>query len=391
MRSFRSKLSAVAGALALTATFAPASADAPYGFLETLHQRTTLTSTITPNGDLNPYAVIVAPVSSGTIHKGDVLVEQFNNPSNFQGNGTTIVELRSDHEEGDDLRDATAPDPWLPGRRRALDRDDDAHLGLGHRRAGSSSEARTARTGRRARSAGYLIVLDSSGKLATTWTGPNISSPRGNMATLDRGATATLFVSMAGFDVPGPEVRNPATSSSVTVKKATVLRLDLTIPNGKPPTIANETIVANGLGERATDSFLIGPTGLALGADGTLYVSDALANAIVKISDAPTRTTSAGTGDVITKDGLLRRPLSLVMTPGGDLLACNALNGQIVEIDPAGVKQLSAQWINVDQAQTPPGNGDLFGMAIMLDGSGLYYIGANVNALVQDVPSGRSY
>jgi len=154
------------------------------------------------------------------------------------------------------------------------------------------------------------------------------------MATLDRGATATLFVSMAGFDVPGPEVRNTATSSSVTVKKATVLQLDLTIPNGKPPTIANETIVANGLGERATDSFLIGPNGLALGADGTLYVSDALAHAIVKIPDAPTRTTSAGTGDVITKDGLLRRPLSLVMTPGGDLLACNALNGQIVEIDP---------------------------------------------------------
>jgi len=50
------------------------------------------------------------------------------------------------------------------------------------------------------------------------------------------------------------------------------------------------------------------------------------------------------------------------------------------------VKQLSAQWIDVDQAQTPPGNGGLFGMAIMLDGSGLYYIGANVNALVQDVP-----
>ena len=120
--------------------------------------------------------------------------------------------------------------------------------------------------------------------------------------------------------------------------------------------------------------------------DGTLYVSDALANAIVKIADATTRTTSAGTGDVITKDGLLRRPLSLVMTPGGNLVACNALNGQIVEIDPRTGKQLSAQWIDVDQAQTPPGNGDLFGMAIMPDGRGLYYIEDDVNALVEDVP-----
>ena len=56
-------------------------------------------------------------------------------------------------------------------------------------------------------------------------------------------------------------------------------------------------MIANGFGQRADkDVFLIGPTGLALGADDTLYVSDALGNQIVAIPEATTRTTSAGTG-----------------------------------------------------------------------------------------------
>ncbi len=52
----------------------------------------TLTSTVTENGDLNPYAVVVAPVSAGRIQKDDVLVDNFNNISNLQGTGGTIVD-----------------------------------------------------------------------------------------------------------------------------------------------------------------------------------------------------------------------------------------------------------------------------------------------------------
>ena len=61
------------------------------GVLEGLKHHTTVVSTITDNGDLNPYAVVVAPVSSGMIHKGDVLVDNFNNQSNLQGTGGTII------------------------------------------------------------------------------------------------------------------------------------------------------------------------------------------------------------------------------------------------------------------------------------------------------------
>src|SRR5271167_2415395 len=77
--------------LLVAAITLPANADEPKGFLENVHRHVTLTTTITSNGDLNPYAIVVAPVSSGLIQKGDVLVDNFNNISNLQGTGTTII------------------------------------------------------------------------------------------------------------------------------------------------------------------------------------------------------------------------------------------------------------------------------------------------------------
>src|SRR5580658_3831075 len=64
----------------------------PKGFLETIHRHVTLASTVADNGDLNPYALIVAPVSAGKIQKDDVLVDNFNKVSNLQGTGTTILD-----------------------------------------------------------------------------------------------------------------------------------------------------------------------------------------------------------------------------------------------------------------------------------------------------------
>jgi len=81
----------------------------------------------------------------------------------------------------------------------------------------------------------YQLVLDANGNLVATWANTNINDPWGNIAVIDNGTTATLFISMAGLDVPGPEVRDPQTGNPVVVRKATVLRLELSIPDGKPP------------------------------------------------------------------------------------------------------------------------------------------------------------
>jgi hypothetical protein len=207
------------------------------------------------------------------------------------------------------------------------------------------------------------------------------------MATVDHGDSAILFISMAGFGVPGPEVVDPATHYPVTVRQATVLRLELAIEEGKPPVLRGQTVIGDGYAQRADrDNFVFGPTGLALGPDDTLYVTDGLDNEITAIPEASTRSASAGKGKLVTKDGLLGWPLAMVMTPEGHLVVCNGKNGQAVEIDPATGRQIYAQWLDPNQAQSPPGNGDLFGIALALDGKSFYYVEDDVNALVIATP-----
>ncbi|KVO34450.1 hypothetical protein [Burkholderia ubonensis] len=362
--------SALAAAALAAAAFAHAE---PQGFLETLHRHATLVNTVPDNGDQNPYAIAVAPVSAGTIQRGDVLVDNFNNAANLQGTGSTIVNYRPSTQQlslfASIPRDLKAC-PGGVGLSTAM-----TMLKSGWVIVGSTpSNDGTTNT----KGAGCLIVLDPHGKIASTWSTPNINDPWGNMAVVDRGDSATLFVSMAGFGVGGADGNPPV------YKQATVLRLDLAIPNGQPPVIKQETVIASGLGAQADKSvFLVGPTGLALSGDQKkLYVSDAIGNRIVEIDDPLTRDTSAGVGRQVTADGFLHRPLALATAPNGHLLATNALNGQVVEIDPVAGKQLYARWINTDKAQTPPGSGDLFGIAMTPEGDGFYFVADDVNTLM---------
>ena len=371
-------LAAVAILLGASAVGGSAGAQDNRAFLEGVRKHTTLTTTVPENGDQNPYAIVVAPVSAGKIQKDDVLIDNFNDLTNLQGLGTTIVDYNPTTKQTTLFAQVPRHLPACPGGvglSTAM-----TMLKTGWVIVGSTpSNDGTTRT----KGDGCLLVFSPNGELAATWSGPDINSPWGNIATVDNGATASIFVSMAGFEVPGPEVHD-TTGYSVTIKKATVLRLDLTVADGKPPVIAKRTVVADGFGQRSDkDVFLIGPTGLAVGGGDVLYVSDALENRIVAIPDATTRTTSAGTGKEVTRDGQMARPLAMIMTPNGHLLVCNAKNGKVVEIDPVAGKQIAAQWIDTDQAQTPPGSGDLFGIALTPDGKGFYYVEDDMNTVVE--------
>ena len=377
MHAIKSKKSVLVLTLALCAGVVEAKE--PKGFLETIHHHITLASTVADNGDINPYALIVAPVSAGKIHENDVLVDDFNRVSNLQGTGTTIMDYNPATKEIAVFAELPPNLPGCPGGvglSTAMTMLKSGWVIVG---SAPSTDGTTRTLG-----AGALLVLDANGHLVETWANTNIAAPWGNVAVIDNGTNAILFVSMAGFEVPGPGVRDPQTGLPMVVRKATVLRIELSIPGGKPPVITSQTVVANGFGQRADrDAFLVGPTGLAFGPNDTLYVSDALGNQIVAIPDATTRTTSAGTGNIVTKDGLLKRPLALATAPNGHLLAINALKGQVVEIDPVTGKQLYAQWIDADQAQSPPGNGDLFGIAMTPDGKGFYYVEDDVNTIME--------
>jgi hypothetical protein len=68
--------------------------DGGVAVLPRLRTQLTIGSTVDPlNGDQNPYGLDVAPVSSGLFHKGDLVICNFNDAANVQGNGTTIVAL----------------------------------------------------------------------------------------------------------------------------------------------------------------------------------------------------------------------------------------------------------------------------------------------------------
>ena len=360
-----------AACLASSLLAAQAHAQTHAAFLDTLRRQAPVVSTVPDNGDQNPYAIVVAPISAGTIEKDDVLVSNFNNAKNLQGTGTTIVRYTPATGKLSTFATIPANLPNCPGG-----------VGLGTAMtmlksgwvivgSAPSTDGTTATRG-----AGCLIVLDAQGKVEKTIAGEQIDMPWGNMAVIDDGATATLFVSNAGFGVGAPGDDAPV------VNKATVLRIRLTIAPGKAPVVTEGTVIGDGFGAQAdAGAFLIGPTGLALGANDTLYVSDAVGNRITAIDHATTRKDSADQGTEITKDGLFRRPLAMVMAGNGHLLVVNGLNGQVVEVDPLSGKQIQARWIDANKAQTPPGNGDLFGIAMTQAGDGFYYVMDELNML----------
>lgn len=359
-----------------------AQADEARGFLETIHKHKTLASTTTDNGDVNPYAVVVVPVSAGVLQQGDVLVDNFNNISNLQGTGTTIVYYRPGSRETKlfaQVPQHLAECPGGVGLSTAMTMLKSGWVIVG---SAPSTDGTTKTKGD-----GCLLVFDANGRHVATWAGPTINAPWGNMATIDRGDSAVLFVSMAGFGLQGPELLDPDTHYPKVTSNATVLRLELSIPAGQPPVLTSQTVVGDGFAQRPDrDNFLFGPTGLALGSDDTLYVTNGLKNEITAIGQASTRSDSAKTGRLVTKNGLLGWPLAMVMTPAGHLIVANGKNGQAVEVDPLSGKQIYAHWLDSNQAQSPPGNGDLFGLAMTPDGKGIYYVEDDMNTLVLAAP-----
>jgi hypothetical protein len=329
---------------------------------------TVLGSTTPANGDINPYAIWPVTETVGSVRAGDVLVDNFNNASNDQGTGTTIVDL---HPGGRLSVFASLPSrvsgcPGGVGLTTAM-----VQLKTGWVIAGSlpSANGQVGTAG-----AGCLLMISPDGRLAGTISGPYIDGPW-DAAVSDNGTAATLFVANTLIGI------SPASKNTTENDQGDVVRLSLAESATAPPRLTAETVVASGFPERPdTAAFIKGPTGLALGRSGTLYVADNLSNRIASIASALTRATSAGTGTTLTKGGQLANPLGLVLAPGGDLLAANATNGKIVEVTPGG-KQAGEYYADHDIGQEPPGNGDLFDVAVNQAGTGVLFVNDGTNVL----------
>ncbi|MFN7993799.1 MAG: hypothetical protein U0Q18_09375 [Bryobacteraceae bacterium] len=325
----------------------------------------TVASTVPANGDLNPYGVAVVPMSVGNLQRGHILVSNFNNSANLQGTGTTIVDISPDGHSSlfaqINAANLPGPCPGGVGLTTAL-----IVLRAGWVIVGSlPTTDGTAATAQ----AGCLIVLDAWGKVAETMAGGRINGPW-DMTAMDMGTSAALFVTNV--------LNGTVAGGGSMVFGGTVVRINLAVAAGSMPSIQSMTAIGSGFPEKTDPAALvIGPTGVGLGLDGTLYVADSLENRIAAIPHAMDRMSTAGIGITVSRSSTLNDPLGLAVRPGnGGIFTVNGNDGWLVETTPGGHQVFRAL---LDASGTPPGAGALFGIATAPEG--LYFVDDATNTL----------
>jgi hypothetical protein len=337
-------------------------------FLSPLRTVSTVASTVPANGDINPYGIVSIPISVGKLQAGQMLVSNFNAKEsakeNGQGTGTTIVQISTTGKVSPfatiEAKTLPGPCPGGVGLTTALN-----ILPGGYVVVGSlpTTNGKTATA-----TYGCLIVLDSEGKAVETIASNNIQGPWDSTAKSE-GPKTTLFVSNA--------LNGGAAKGVKTVDNSTVLRIELESGEGQTPKVLSETVIANGIPwVNSAEALVLGPTGLALASNGTLYVASTQDNKIYAISEAMTRTTAAAKGGtVLTEGGHLKEPLGMVLAPNGNIITSNGGDGNMVETTPAG------QQVAVQTADKKTGAGSLFGLVIAPAGKGIYFVDDGENTL----------
>jgi hypothetical protein len=356
---------AMSGAGLMAALPAAAGPVVHHSFIGRFHRTSRVASTVPANGDVNPYGVVVVQHSQGRLRRGNVLVSNFNNSKNLQGTGSTIVQISP---SGHRTVFTHITKGSLPGRCKG---------GVGLTTAlvlvhgwvivgnlpSKNGQAATS-------SPGCLFVIDSKGTVRKIFSGHGINGPW-DATAISQGQSASLFVANV--------LNGTVAAKGKVVHRGTVLRLNLAFNRGKLPAITKVTKVGSGFAQRTDPAaFVVGPTGLGLGKNGVLYVADTEMNRITAISQAVTRSSSAGTGKVLTSGGKLNAPLGLAIAPGGDVLTVNGGDGRIVETTPSGM-QIDSRFL--DRSGSPPGSGALFGLAIKPPMNGVYYVDDAANTL----------
>jgi len=365
--------------LAAASAALPALAAAQGAVLPSLTINSVVASTVPGNGDINPYGIVQVKRSTGRLVAGNILISNFNASSNFQGTGTTIVQVAPDGTvtlfAGINAADLPGPCPGGVGLTTAL-----AVLESGWVIVGSLPTADgTAATAQ----AGCLIVLDNMGNAVETFSGRLINGPW-DMTAFDGGNYVKLFVTNV--------LNGTVAAGGAVVNRGTVTRLNLRVSAATLPKLESITVIGSGFAERTDpNALVIGPTGVGLsgGSDGDdcgdwgedqdarLYVADTLNNRVVAIDNALTRAGSAGTGHTLSAGGTLNGPLGLTVTPGGEILTVNGGDGLVTEITPGGRQVAHAL---LQSGGAPATAGTLFGL-VFVPKQGIYYVDDGANML----------
>jgi hypothetical protein len=295
--------------------------------LKKLKKQIVIGSTVDPdNGAQNPYGLTVAPITSGKLTKGDLVICDFNAKSNVQGTGKSIIALHPDPKS--EPIHISSIHALLGCDALALDLDDTIWASV--------------------MVANDNPVLDANGKLISNISGKPFKQPWGQVLVRHK-STSFFYESNAG------------TGSIVRIKVGSkfsweTIATGFPVNHGKPGTA-------------------LAPSGLAYDSTiDTLYFADGMNNTIVAFKDV----------SKIPKDGIkairgglkfkgpagadarvvfagkpLNGPISTALLPNGNLVVGNTLdpNGKnlLIEIS-AGGKLLDVR--NVDKGAA----GSLFGL-----------------------------
>jgi hypothetical protein len=292
-------------------------------------------STIPPSGDLNPYGVAFVPAgfpAGGSIAAGDVLVANFNNNSNLQGTGTTIVSITPTGQQ------SVFATSTLIGLDTALGVLSRGFVVVGNLPVAYPGGVATPQQG-------SLQIFNRNGSLVATINDPNLLDSPWDLTINDQGSQAQVFVS--------------------NVLSGMVTRLNLSVGGGQV-TVLSKTQIGSGYAHQPNAAaVVVGPTGLAYDASrDTLYVASTADNKIFAIGNAGERSSSANQGFIVFADQThLHGPLGLVLAANGNLITANG-----DAVNPGGTQnelvEFTQQGFLVAQYQIDAGApGGAFGVA----------------------------
>jgi len=349
-----------AAAIALLSSVALATGENGPPFLPKL----IISSTIPLNGDLNPYGVAFVPKGfpgGGELRPGDVLVSNFNNSSNLQGTGTTIIKftptgtLAPSVPAGSPGNAVTFFQSTAAGLTTALGTLQRGFVLVGNLPTQDGTLGTI--------SQGSLQVVDRNGNLVKGLSDPTFLDSPWDITVRDFGAFAQVFVS--------------------NVLSGTVSRLDVAVTSSTV-TVLNRVQIATGYTSVPNQAALVlGPTGLAYDPEeDVLYVASTADNEIFAVAHAGKATSPVVRGATVFADSHLRGPLALVFAPNGHLLTAN---GDAVNADPthpSEIIEFTKTGTFVREFNVDAGQGGAFGMATVLG------VARGFNfAFVDDVPN----
>jgi hypothetical protein len=358
-RAFRTATRAGA-ALGLTAaavlvsTTAAHAAD-PEGPLANLTD-TSIGSVVAPNGDQIPFSLAVAPVTSGMITKGDVLVAEYGDASGDPGAGTTILDVNP--TTGTSKTFFSSPDITGPVG-IALNPSNDA-VWLGDYGTNESGQASN------------IAVITSAGQEVALYTPSNVDGETNIYGVWGQGVSVVNGVTSFYWGNAGNADEGFAGGDVWRVNPGGA-------PGSSTPLSSSFVKLASGQGETPAGGQPVGPQAFAYDqATGVLYESNDANNTIYALPGAATATSTVDS-TVVSQGGDLDGPENLLMDPAtGDLLVVNSGNDTLVDMttsgDVLGVRTL-----------VPGGQPfGLFGLALGTDASGnevLYYTNDSDNTL----------